>query len=146
MALSLFLIEFEWSVQCRSYVQFYEVNIICFVLKGHLQPVCIAIMHFTALNKEITKEITVFDNRDCIYVSFKKGITACYCLRLWRYNPIFKYNRNVRNFCILQQMISVKCTIAMHTGWRCPCKKTVPQLFCHGGIMISLKFKIFYSH
>ena len=33
-------------------------------------------------------------------VSFKKGITACYCLSLLRYIPIFKHNQDVHNFCI----------------------------------------------
>ena len=35
-------------------------------LKGHLQPVCIAVVHFTEIiccNTEITKVISVFDNR-----------------------------------------------------------------------------------
>ena len=51
-------------------------------LKGHLQPVCIAVVHFTEIiccNTEITNVISVFDNR-IASVSFKKGITACYCL------------------------------------------------------------------
>ena len=106
------------KINLRPITKSYTVNTYArSLLKAHVQPVCIAVVHFT--------EIISFDNR-IASVSFKKGITACYCLRLWRYNPIFKHNQNVRNFYI-QQMISVKCTTAVHTGWRCPFKKVVPQ-------------------
>ena len=54
--------------------------------------------------------------------SFKKDITACYCLRLWRYNPIFKHNQNVRNF-----HITAIDFVEMHdrnAHWRYPFKST----------------------
>ena len=117
------------KINLRPITKSYTVNTYArSLLKAHVQPVCIAVVHFTEIiccNTEITNVISVFDNR-IASVSFKKGITACYCLRLWRYNPIFKHSQNVRNFYI-QQMISVKCTTAVHTGWRCPFKKVVPQ-------------------
>ena len=50
---------------------------------------------------------------------FKKGITACYCLRLWRYNQIFKHNQNVRNFCITTNDFGEVHRTTMHTGARC---------------------------
>ena len=59
-----------------------------------------AVVHFTEIiccNTEITFVISMFD---LIYVSFKKGITACYYLSLLRYIPIFKHNQDVHNFCI----------------------------------------------
>ena len=40
--------------------------LIYFTLKGHLQPACIAVVHFTEIfccNTEITNVISVFDNR-----------------------------------------------------------------------------------
>ena len=53
-------------------------------LEGHLQPVCIAVVHFTEIiycNTENTNVSSMFDNR-IASVSFKKGITACCCVRL----------------------------------------------------------------
>ena len=64
-----------------------------------LQPVYMAVVHFTEIiccNTEITFVVCVFD---LVYVSFKKGITACYYLSLLRYIPIFKHNQDVHNFC-----------------------------------------------
>ena len=81
-------------------------------------------MHFTEIiccNTEIRNVISVFDNR----------IVSAFLLRRVSQPPIalgcedtIRFLNKIRTFSIsvLQQIISVKCTTAMHTGRRCPFK------------------------
>ena len=82
-------------------------------LKGQLQPVCTAVVHFTEINCcniEFTNVIFVFENRIVSMFLLRRVSQPSIAL-----NPIFKHNQNVGNF-VVQQMISVKCTTAMHTS------------------------------
>ena len=88
------------------------------LLKGHLQPVCIAVVHFTEIiccNTEITNVISVFDNR--IEPMFLLRRVSQPVISLGCKDTIRSSN-TIRTFVIfvLQQFISVKCTTAMHTG------------------------------
>ena len=96
----------------------------CVGLKGHLQPVCIAVVHFTEIiccNTEITNVSSVFDNRTVsmfLLRSVSQPAIALGC------EDIIRFSNTTRTFVIsvLQQMISVKCTTAMHSGCRCTLK------------------------
>ena len=72
-------------------------------LKGHLQTVCVAVVHLTEIiccNTEITNVLIVFENR--IVSSQPKAIASCdTLLKRNRYNSVIKHRNHVRDFCII---------------------------------------------
>ena len=83
-------------------------------LKGHLQPVGIAVVHFTEIiccNTKITNVLIVFEDR--IVSSQPKKTTSRDTLLKRNIDTILLSNTEIR---------FVKCTTAKHTGWRCPFK------------------------
>ena len=72
-------------------------------LKGHLQTVCVAVVHLTEIiccNTEITNVLIVFENR--IVSSQPKEIASCdTLLKRNRYNSVIKHRNHVRDFCII---------------------------------------------
>jgi len=86
--------------------------------KGHLQPLCITVVHFTEIiccNTEITNVLIVFENR--IISSQPKAIAGCDTLLKRNIDTVLLSNTELTFvISILQHMISVKCTTAMHTG------------------------------
>ena len=88
------------------------------ILKGHLQAVCIAVVHFTEIvccNTEITNVISVFDNRIVSMFLLRRVSQPAICLGC---EDIIRFSNTIRTFVtsVLQQIISLKCTTAMHTG------------------------------
>jgi len=91
------------------------------ILQGHLQPVCIAVVHFTEIiwcNTEITNVISVFDNKIVSMFLLRRVSLPAIALGC---EDTIQFSNTIRMFVIsvLQQMILVKCTTAMHTGGRC---------------------------
>ena len=94
-------------------------------LKGHLQTVCIAVVHLTEIiccNTEITHVLIVFENR--IVSSQSKAIAGCDTFLKRNIHTILCYQTQKSRswFLYYSKRISEKCTTAMHTGWRCPFK------------------------
>ena len=85
---------------------------------------CITVVHFTEIiccNTKITNVLIVFEDR--IVSSQPKKITSRDALLKRNIGTILLSNTEITFvISVLQQMISVKCTTAMHTGWRCPFK------------------------
>ena len=107
------------------------------ILKGHLQPVCIAAVNFTKIiwcDTEVTNVISVFDNK--IVSMFLSRRVSLPAIALGCEDTI-QFSNTIRMFVIsvLQQMISVKCTTAMHPDGRCP-----PSNSVHSGAGFWLKF------
>ena len=76
------------------------------------------------LNVEITNVLIVFENR--IVSSQPKAIEGCDTLLKRNIDTILlSITKIAYVISALQQFISVKCTTAMHTGWRCPFKKWI---------------------
>ena len=97
------------------------------ILKGHLQPVCIAAVNFTKIiwcNTEVTNVISVFDNK--IVYTFLLRRVSLPAIALGCEDTI-RFSNTIRMFVtsVLHQMISMKCTTAMHTDGRCPPLNTV---------------------
>ena len=86
--------------------------------KGHLQPVCIAVVHFTEIiccNTEIMNVLIVFENRKVSLQAW--AIAGCDTLLKRNIDTILLSNTEITFvISVLQQMISVKRTTAMHTG------------------------------
>ena len=107
------------------------------ILKGHLQPVCIVAVNFTKIiwcDTEVTNVISVFDNK--IVSMFLSRRVSLPAIALGCEDTI-QFSNTIRMFVIsvLQQMISVKCTTAMHPDGRCP-----PSNSVHSGAGFWLKF------
>ena len=85
---------------------------------------CIAVVHFNEIiccNTEVTNVLIVFENR--IISLQPKQIAGCDTLLKRNIDTILLSNSGITFvISVLQQTISVKCTTAMHTGWRCPFK------------------------
>ena len=86
-------------------------------LKGHLQPVCSAVVHFTEIiccNTEISFVICVFDNS--IVSTFLVRRVSQPAIPLGCEDTI-RFSNTIRTLVIsvLQQMTLVKCTATMHT-------------------------------
>ena len=93
-------------------------------LKGAPSTSVQSVVHFTEIiccNTKITNVLIVFEDR---IVSLQpKEITGCDTLLKRNIGSILLSNTEITFvISVLQQMISVKCTTAMHTGWRCPFK------------------------
>ena len=100
--------------------------LIYFTFKGHLQPVCMTFVHFTEIiccNTEITKVISVFDNRIVSLFLLRRVSQPAIALGC---KDTIRFSNTIRTFVIsiLEHSTLVKCTTAMHTGWRCPFKST----------------------
>ena len=88
------------------------------LLKGHLRPVCIAVVHFTEIiccNTEITNVISVFDNRIVSLFLLRRVSQLVISLGC---EDTIRSSNTIRTFVIfvLQLIISAKCTTAMHIG------------------------------
>ena len=85
---------------------------------------CIAVVHLNEIiccNTEVTNVLIVFENR--IISSQPKQIAGCDTFLKRNIDTILLSNTEITFvISVLQQMISVKCTTAMHIGWRCPLK------------------------
>ena len=100
-------------------------SLLCTLFKGgHLPSVCIAVVHFIEIiccNTEVTNILIVFENR--IVSSQPKAIAGSDTLLKRNVYTILLSNTEITFVTsVLHQMILVKFTAAMHTGWRCPFK------------------------
>ena len=83
---------------------------------------CTAVVHLPKMiicwNAEITNVLILFENR---IVSLQlKSIAGCDALlKRNKYTILLSSTEITFVISVLQQMISVKCTTAMHTGWSC---------------------------
>ena len=79
---------------------------------------CIAVVHFTEIvccNTEITNVISEFDNSIVSMFLLRRVSQPAICLGC---EDIIRFSNTIRTFAtsVLQQIISLKCTTAMHTG------------------------------